>query len=368
MSQSLIQKSDTPLIKQLVANSPKSYEFTMVGSGFNQITLLPLLTSTVIDELLRSFGFSPNSRPHLIKQGLFPKGVPLRSRAMSTSLYPALSVDLIALLAANNSENSSKSSKSNQELAARLKEEINELTQLDLFVEVLASLARRLPVGQPFTLAAITRLFRPILPTTLKLGDFPSFEQFGTIDYSTWEKWYQLAQLQHQFRNIFFELSSQVEGGLFSEGSSNNSSSSWAKLRPVASIILGVVEGSDHSGSHTTSAVLRYSSEEGELAFQEEVELPNQLLSRLGCDWVDAPIARVEATRDAYFSRLIFYLPGLHNPASLQKLAKTLEFLGKSSTSPFGTIEGFERPWDENTLDEIMAEVELEQEKGQASN
>src|SRR5690348_15263949 len=105
MSQSLIQQSNNiPLVRQMVADKAKDYKLAReVDSGVSQVTLLPVLTSTVIDELLRSFGFSPNSRPHLIKQGLFPKGVPLRSRAMSTSLYPTLTIDLIALLASNNS-------------------------------------------------------------------------------------------------------------------------------------------------------------------------------------------------------------------------------------------------------------------------
>jgi hypothetical protein len=338
------------------------------GEGTDQITaevkpvvLLPVLPSNAIDEVFRRFGFKPNSRTHLIKQNLFPKGAPLWGRAMSTSLYPSLAIDLIALLARQEQPTTGG-------LAQRLRLEISELVQTPLFNEVLQSLARQLPVGQPVTLAFINRLFWPVVNTETSTSvEFAKvhplkLDWFSRVDYQTQQYWYRLALVQQQVRRLLFI---------------NGSNSDEPHLRPMAIVVppvsevkTGYVDGDGHSPEGYMRAILKYSfgvtgieTEGGiggaELAYEEETEIKYQTLEWMGCNLADTPIARIEATLDQFDSRLLFYLPGFVPPETHKALEQRTAYCEKHALK-LEKLPGFDLPLTEEDIAEVMAELEQE--------
>jgi hypothetical protein len=313
------------------------------------VILLPVLPSTAVDQIFQRFGFKPNSRTHLIKQGLFPKGASLRGRAMTTSLYPSLVVDLIALLARQQTQN--------QLVADRLRQELEELLLTPLFEEVLHSLVKLLPVGQPVTLAYISRLFWPtprlILPAHSGEISQLKLDWFERINYSTRQSWYRLALVQQQLRRVLFMPENKT---------------SALVAAPVTQILTGYVDGDNHSPPGYMKVLLRYgfnSSETAslsgyELGYDEELELNSQTLEWLGCAISDAPIARLEARLDQFDSRLLFFLPGFEPPDNYLSLEQWEEVLEKG-TVKLPTLPGFvDTPLSEQELAEIEAELDRE--------
>jgi hypothetical protein len=317
------------------------------------IALLPVLPSSALDELFCRFGFRPNSRANLIRQGLFPRGAALRGRAMSTSLYPTLAVDLIALL---SREKGHEDKDKESTLAARLREEINALVDTALFGEVLKSLTKKLPVGQPLNMSALTQLFMPqinLVPAQPGLNQNLSwsFDWFTHLDYQSQLPWYQLSLLQHQLRLLFF--------------GTTPTQPTEEEAPALLEILTGWVEGEGHSPAGYSKVVFSHSAFEGELAYWEEVQLKNQTLDWLGCNWSDAPLARLQATLDQYDSRLVFYLPGLQPPLNHLISAARSDYLEKqAATTPVKIIPGFEQPFDPNNpedMTELLAELALEE-------
>lgn len=322
------------------------------------VVLMPVLPSSAIDEVFLRFGFKPNSRTHLIKQGLFPKGASVRGRAMRGSLYPSLAIDLIALLARQDAE-------PENDIAQRLRLEIGELVQTPLFNQVLQNLGDWLPVGQPLSLSFISRLFWPIATTEEpeKAGSVGKLKMdwFGRMSYEAQQRWYWLALVQQQIRRLIFTgRLTQSEPGQIQP----------SVVPPVSEIKTGYVDGDGHSPPGYMKAIFKYSSgiigsdelvsiEGAELAYEEEVEIKYQTLEWLGCHLADAPIARVEASLDRFDSRLLFFLPGFVPPDTHLAMEALFEFF-KRSTIELPKMEGFDRPLTDQDIAEVMAELEQE--------
>lgn len=337
---------------RVVQTNPESSSFVEGATGeslFQPVALLPVLPSSALDELFCRFGFRPNSRANLIRQGLFPRGAALRGRAMSTSLYPTLAVDLIALLSREKGHEDKES-----RLTARLREEINALVDTTLFGEVLKSLTKKLPVGQPLSMSALTQLFMPkvnLVPARPGLPLSWAFDWFSHLDYQSQLPWYQLSLLQHQLRLLFF--------------GTTPTQPTEEEAPALLEILTGWVEGEGHSPAGYSKAVFSHSAFEGELAYWEEVQLKNQTLTWLGCNWSDAPLARLQATLDQYDSRLVFYLPGLQPPLNhLISAARSAYLEKQAAATPLKIIPGFEQPFDPDNpedMAELLAELDLEE-------
>lgn len=323
------------------------------------VVLMPVLPSSAIDEIFLRFGFKPNSRIHLIKHGLFPKGAAVRGRAMRGSLYPSLAIDLIALLARQESE-------PENEVARRLQVEISELMQTPLFNEVLQNLAHYLPVGQPLSLSYISRLFWPTatLEETEQAGAVGNLklDWLGRMNYEAQQRWYWLALVQQQVRRLIFtERITQVEPGQVLP----------MVVPPVSEIKTGYVDGDSHSPPGYMKAVFKYSSgimgsdelvsiEGTELVYEEEFQIKYQTLEWLGCHFADMPVARIEASLDRFDSRLLFYLPGFVPPDNHLAMEALAEFF-KRGTIELPKMEGFvDQPLTEEDIAEVMAELEQE--------
>jgi hypothetical protein len=204
---------------------------------------------------------------------------------MSTSFYPALVLDLIALLAYQKNEN--------EEVITRLQAKIKAINQSALFEAVLYSLTQVLPVGQQLELASLTPLFHPYPVNSV--GEPLKLDPFTELEYATQQNWYKLALLQTQVRRELFAHSPVL----------------------VLEILTGEIDGDDHSPAGQMRGVLNYSENQGELTYLEEIELNLSTLEWLGCDWVGAPLARISAVLDQYDSRLVFYLPVSIHPKAL---------------------------------------------------
>ncbi|MEI6043743.1 MAG: hypothetical protein WCS37_05050 [Chloroflexota bacterium] len=349
---------------QQIGPSVQAEGTNQINAEVKPVVLLPVLPSNAIDEVFRRFGFKSNSRTHLIKQNLFPKGAPLWGRAMSTSLYPSLVIDLIALLARQEQPQTGG-------LAQRLRLEISELVQTPLFNEVLQSLARQLPIGQPVTLAFINRLFWPIADTEkainvefAKVGGL-KLDWFSLVDYQTQQYWYRLALVQQQVRRLLF-----MTGATLGASRLTSPRSIPIVVPPVSEVKTGYVDGDGHSPEGYMRAILKYTfgvtdleTEGGiggaELAYEEETEIKYQTLEWMGCNLADTPIARIEATLDQFDSRLLFYLPGFVPPETHKAIEQRTTYLEKHALT-LEKLPDFDLPLTEEDLTEVMVELEQE--------
>ena len=243
-------------------------------------------------------------------------------------------------------------------LAARRRGEISQLQEATLFREVLKSIAQHLPVKQSLTLASLTHLFQPDLTEPPTVGAIAfRLNWFAQLDYHTQQNWYQLALLQQQLRQLLFSE-------LVSSSYRANVAPWITSTTAILEVLSGVVDGDSHSVPEQVGVVLTHSTKSGELPFGEEAELNSCTLEWLGCDWSDAPVARVEAVLDRYNSRLVFYLPGLHPPTNHLIQQAQMDFLEQQAITG-EVISGFERPFDEAALAEVLAELELEEDDAQ---
>jgi hypothetical protein len=345
------------------------------------VLLLPVLPSSAIDQIFNRFGFKLHSRNYLTQQKLFPKGVSLRGQAMSGSLYPSLAVDLIALIAQGDYVP--------QSLVRELGGLVEAVTQTPVFSGVAGSIAKLLPPRQALQPGWLTYLFssRPQLEVVKPVGNIHSAPidsetklrlnltyWFERLSFEVQQNWYLLALLQETLRSEFFQATLQQP---VTNESLSGESTNAVKVRVNGlSFQSGEIESSEHLNSadagrmraaffysyaaydYPAIATTPFGRRAERLEEPSEVDLNREVLSWTGCDWVGAPIVRVESQLDKYDSRLSFYLPGLHPPFNRQIVATELAFLQeRAANSPAAHSADFvTSPLSRDELQRLWAE------------
>jgi hypothetical protein len=345
------------LVEQIIANfelekvSVSSISPRIQSGHREAIHLFPILPTSTVDDLLHVFGSTINSREKLIDEGVFPAALSTSGSASTNGFYPNLILDLLALQAR----------KPNSKLVHGLKDQIEALQATPLFKNMLTPLEKPLAGKMNITLSELTELFRPTVRfETMVDHQLPTFDYFGQLSYDIYLQWYEMAQLQAILRQQFFST-----GNIFSL-----TSKLVADFQPIGQITTGLVDGKSQVKPAACLVILTYKMGEGPLESwaEEEVHIAMSVLVNLGCDWPDAPVARIEVTpaHERYYSSHTFYLPALHDPAFIRGHHECVARLKALATSPFGETTGFERPWSNEMFLEILEELkEMEEEENE---
>jgi hypothetical protein len=256
-----------------------------------------------------------------------------------------LILDLLALQA----------SSPNNKLVKELKSQIETLYQTSLFKSVLASLEKPLAGKTALALVDLMELFRPTMRfENMTDHQLPTFDYFGQLGYDTYLEYYKMAQVQAVFRQQFFAVNVNNEASFTTP----------ASLQPINEITTGLVDGMSKVTRAAMLTILTYKVGQGPLEAwdEEEVHLPTTTLANLGCDWPDAPIARLQITpaHDGHSTVSIFYLPAIHDPVLVRQHHQRVARLKAVATKPFGESSGFERPWNNEMFLELLEELEAE--------